>query len=344
MRAPLRDCLPSDPVSLDRGLISAVIVQVGDAELLRACLATLGDAVDSGRLEIVVVDNASGASNLEEVVAPYPKTRIVLLERRCGYSAATNAGIRASRGEYLLWCNNDLLFRPGSVDLLAGFLHGHPEYGAVGPKLLNSDGSYQPSFSLLDIGLWTLLPAVLGIERMLPRWDIATHTVGRSGSPRDVAVVPGACALIRRAALDGVGGILDERFFLYTEEYDLSRSLRRAGWHLRYLPDSEVVHLGGQTTVATDRRWVMEAQAWRSRLAYVRKHQGPFAESALAGCLLAGFGARWIRAAVLAWWHARRRQEALAGRQRGRVGFYSYLFRVIARSDRNDSTRLPELG
>lgn len=280
-------------------LISAVIIHVGSAQIIQQCVESLRQAVDSTRLETIIVDNASETPSLAEIADTYPNTRIVRLSDRCGYSAATNAGIRASQGTYILWCNNDLVFKPGSVDILATFLDTHPRYGAVGPRLSNADGSYQPSFSLLDISLWTLLPEVFGLGRFFPFLDMRQHSRGKVSVSRDVISIPGACALIRRTALESIGGALDERFFLYSEEFDLSRSLRSSGWRLKYLPQSEVIHLGGQSTTMTQQKYLMLTQAWRSHFAYLRKHHGLRSESTLACMLFLGlvlrFGLTWLR-------------------------------------------------
>jgi N-acetylglucosaminyl-diphospho-decaprenol L-rhamnosyltransferase len=318
-------------------MVSAVIVHLGRRELLEDCLASLHRSKGIERVETIVVDNASGETDLEKMVAGYPGTRIVRLEERCGYPAASNAGIRASRGRYVLWCNNDLVFEPEAVERLAAFLECHPQYGAAGPRLLNPDGSFQPSFSLLHMDLRSLLVERLGLGRLLPGWDLARNWRGHELESRDVAVGTGACCLIRRDALGAIGGI-DERFYMYTEEFDLCFRLWAGGWRVRYLPDARVVHLGGQTTRKSPTRFVL--QAWRSRYAYVRKHQGASAEAVLAAAVVGSTTARYL-ATLLAGAGARamgdrERAEAYLHRRR----LHASLVRLSLTSGRHAADQL----
>jgi len=277
------------------------------------------------------------------VVAQYPNARVVRTEERRGYGAATNLGVAESRGRYVLWCNNDLLFQPGAVDHLRSFLDTAPRYAEASPKLLNADGSFQPSFSLLNISLLPLAVQRLGLSRVLTHWDLDRHWQGHENVEQDVAVSCGACVLIRRAAFDAVGGI-DERFFLYAEEFDLSHRFWKAGWRVRYLPESRIVHLGSQTTVkaetdASTHRFMI--QAWRSHFAYLRKHYGAAAELAHGGLFAATALPRWAAARV----------GALAARATGdlrrtaeledRARLHAYGARMALGAQRHDAARLP---
>jgi GT2 family glycosyltransferase len=325
--------------------VSVVIVHVGPSALLRGCLRTLYDTVNQVSFETVVVDNLSGDGEIDAVVGSYPLARLVRLRERVGYGAATNRGIVASHGRYVLWCNNDLLFRTGALDRLVQFLDAHPDYGAVTPRLLNADGSFQPCFSLLHLTPLPLVVERLGLSRVLPQWDLGRHLTGREGQARDIAVAGGACSLIRRSALDSIGNTIDERFFLYAEEYDLSRRLSNAGWRRRYLPSAEVVHLRSQTTVRAEstatQSFVFVVQSWRSRFAYLRKHYGPAVEWAFGVLFAVTAVPRWAAARagalVARVYGDRARARSLAERAR----LHAYSARMALRAERHEATRLP---
>jgi len=318
-------------------LVSAVVVHLGKTELLRECLDSLNRSRGIERVETIVVDNASGTPDLEQLVTGYPNTRIIQLQKRSGYPAASNAGIRASRGRYILWCNNDLVFEPNAIEYLVRFLETHPGYGAAGPQLLNPDGSYQPSFSMINMDLKTLLVDRLGLAALLPGWDLNRHWRGRESTPQDVAVGTGACCLIRRNALEEVGG-MDERFYMYSEEFDLCLRLWQKGWRVRYVPEARVIHLGGQTTAKTSHVFLL--QSWRSRYAYLRKHSGAMSETVLATAVVAGGFARYGLAWLLKIAAVIMGKPEMASIYRDKMSFHAALIRLSITPDRHMADKL----
>jgi GT2 family glycosyltransferase len=335
MIAPRHDALGSAPA------VSVVIVHLGSTALLRDCLATLHATTRRVAFETIVVDNVSAAADLDDALAPYPGARLVRLAERRGYAGAANAGIAESRGQYVLWCNNDLLFRDGAVETLARFLDAEPSYGVASPRLLNPDGTFQPCFSLLDLAPAPLVLERFGAGRLLPGLDLHRHWRGHECEPRDVAVAAGACCLIRRSALDAIGG-LDAEFFLYAEEFDLCRRARDAGWRVRYLPDAVVVHVGSQTTVrapdAVAYRFVV--QAWRSHFAYLRKHHGAGAERTFAAVFAATAIPRWLAARVRGGVATLRGDADAARAARERARLHAYSLRMALGAERHEAARL----
>jgi GT2 family glycosyltransferase len=331
--------LPPKPV-VD---VSAVIIHVGGFQQLKDCLATFYASIERVTAEAVVIDNRSDTPGLAELVAQYPGARLVRLPERMGYSAATNVGVRESSGRYVLWCNDDLLFDQGAVDRLSKYLDDHPRYAVAQARLLNPDRSFQPCFTLIHISLATLLIERLNLTGIVPSgWSVARSWEGWEDQERDIAVAGGACMMLRRDALDGIGG-LDERFFLYTEEFDVCYRLERAGWRLRYLPRATIVHLGSRSTRSetptrpTHLRWVL--QAWRSRFAYLRKNSGVAAEAIYAAVFVATALPRVVitRAAELL---ARARGQAeRADVQRAYARLHTIAAREALTRRRHDSAR-----
>lgn len=323
--------------------VSVVVVHLGRGELLEACLASLHATARGVATETIVVDNRSDDPAVDAIVARHPGARTVRLAERLGYGAATNAGLRASRGRHVLWCNNDLVFQAGTVETLVRFLDAHPDYAVASPRLLNPDGSFQPSFSLLHIGLAPLVVERLGLGALLPRLDLERHWHGHEDEERDVAVGAGACCLIRRSALERIGGEIDGAFFLYAEEFDLCHRFWKAGMRVRYLPTARVVHLGGQTThrAATNASFPFVEQAWRSKFRYLRKHYGRGAELAFAGVFVAGALGRAAATGALTAARRLAGDASAATGLRDRTRLHLHLASLGLRAERHVADRLP---
>ncbi len=180
--------------------------------------------------------------------------------------------IRATDGDLLLLLNSDTVVPPGAVDALVGDLLAHPEAAVVGPRLIDGAGRTEWSFGRMMTPWAELGRKWLG-RLYEARFPVATHVVERRlAAPRRVDWVSGACLLVHRADAEAVG-LLDERFFLYTEDVDFCASIRAQGRQVRYTPAASVVHLRGRSR-AHDPRGA-SAHYRRSQLAVYEKHPPP---------------------------------------------------------------------
>jgi GT2 family glycosyltransferase len=252
-------------------LVSIVIVSWNTRELLRACLQSAREAARDfpNAVGIVVVDNASQDGSAEMVRAAFPEVDLVRNATNVGFAAANNQGIRRTRGRYVLLLNPDTEGRAGFLRTLVSFLESHDETGAVGPRVLGATGEHQVScYPLPTLGreLWRLLH----LDAIRPR---GTYPISlfEATTPQRVESILGACLLVRRDALEAAG-LLDEQFFIYTEEIDLCRRLQDRGWHLYWIPRSVIVHHGGASTTQVALRMFVEL--YRSKVQYFRKHFG----------------------------------------------------------------------
>jgi GT2 family glycosyltransferase len=177
--------------------------------------------------------------------------------------------MRSCDGRYILLLNSDTIVRPAAVDTLVEFMDAHPDTGASGARLLNPDGSLQYSCSPEPslVGEFKRLFHLPGVRPdgyyPMQEWDLSLA--------RQVDVILGACLMLRRQTLDQVG-LLDEDYFMYSEEVDLCHRIKAAGWGLYWVPEAQVVHLGGQST-----RQVSEAmflRLYQAKLIYFRKQHG----------------------------------------------------------------------
>lgn len=255
----------------DRARVSIVIVSWNTRDLLRLCLRTTREARHelAGAVEVVVVDNASHDGSAEMVRDEFPEVDLVRNTANVGFAAANNQGIQRTAGAYVMLLNPDTESRAAFLDTLVSFLDLHPEAGAVGPRVLGSKGEHQVScypLPTLARETWRLFH----LDRILPRGTYP-RSLFEATTPQRVESILGACLLLRREALEDTG-LLDEQFFIYTEEIDLCRRLMDRGWHLYWIPQSVIVHHGGASTAQVALRMFVEL--YRSKVLYFRKHFG----------------------------------------------------------------------
>lgn len=251
--------------------LAIIIVHWNTRRLLQGCLDSVRREAAAApfTVETWVVDNASEDGTAALLKECYPWVRAILNDTNPGFAAANNQALREVRGEMALLLNADTVLHPGALNELVAFMRAHPEVGAAGARILNPDGSLQVSCypaPTLFREFWRLFhldsAIPLGTYAM-DSWDLDT--------PRPVDAVLGACMLVPMDVVDRVG-LLDEAYFMYSEEIDWCLRIRRAGRAVFWVPAASVVHFGGQST-----RQVQEAmflQLYRSKLRYFRKHHG----------------------------------------------------------------------
>ncbi len=241
--------------------LSIILVNYNDRAHLRACLSSLAPALGDGQPEIIVVDNHSTDGSPEMVESSFPRVRLVREEENLGYARANNIGIRAGRGDFLLFLNTDTVAPEGSLAALLSALESQPDAGAIGPALRRRSG-YQVSFGK-EVNFFAELWQKFVRN---PYFKIALRFSRRV---RETGWLSGACLLARRRAVEEAG-LFDERFFLYFEDIDLCRRMRKMGFKLWFDPRVEVFHEGGAVTSRL--KWRSRLEYRRSQLYYYRKH------------------------------------------------------------------------
>lgn len=275
--------------------VTVVIVSYNTRDILATCLDSVLASTGIGTIETIVIDNASRDGSADMVAKRFPQ---VVLERSAinlGFAAANNVAFERARGRYVVLLNPDALLAPDTLATAVAQMDASPETGLGGGQLIGDDGSLQPSArqfpSLLnEVLVLSGLAARFPHSRIFGRFDRTWADPGRAA---EVDWVPGAFTIVRREALDRVGGF-DERFFLYYEEVDLCRRFRSNGWQVRYWPDIVVRHTGGESSkTVSDVEFTSSGSQlilWRMRsgLLYYRKHHG-----ALTARLVAGLEVAW---------------------------------------------------
>ena len=249
--------------------LSTIIVSWNTRDLLARCLESLFAHPPRASFEVLVIDNASSDGSSEAVQERFPQVRLIQNAENSGFAAATNRGILESDGTFILLLNPDTEIQAGALQTLLDVLESHPEYGMVGPRLLNPDGSLQESCypaPTLSREVWRLFH----LDRLVPH-AIYPMSKWSPNQIRSVDVLKGACVLLRREVIEQVG-LLDESFFMYSEEVDLCLRVRRAGWQLAWVPQACVIHYEGQSTRQASRE--MFIRLYAGKVGYYRKHHG----------------------------------------------------------------------
>lgn len=249
--------------------LSIVIVSWNTADILAQCLDSIYEFPLKEEFEVWVVDNASTDGSVTMLNERFSQVRLIENENNPGFAGANNQAMQQCQGEYVLLLNPDTVILDDALNKMVSWLDAHGDVGALGPRILNPDHTLQTSSyprPTLSREFWRLLK----LDKLRPygvyhmsAWDIA--------EPRQVEALLGACILIRRNLIEAIG-LMDEDYFMYTEEIDYCYRISRAGWKLCWLPQATIIHYGGQSTqqVAAD----MFLQLYKSKLFFFRKHYG----------------------------------------------------------------------
>ena len=283
-------------MSSGRPAVDVVVVAYNSRDTLRACVEPLARA---GSLDVIVVDNRS-PDDSAGVVADLP-VQVIRAPRNGGFAYGCNLGIAAGDAEHVLLLNPDAAIEPASVAVLCDALRADPRLGGVGPRVLRADGRLAFSQRRFPRLRSTYAQGLL-LHRVAPHatWcdevirDPAAYE--RAGSPDWIS---GCCVLLRRDAVEAVGG-LDEGFFLFSEEIDLFQRLAAAGWRAGFEPAATASHIGSGSAAPE----TMEHIQAYSRVRYARKHGGPVV------ALLEGVGVAFGALMHAAMWAARRPARA----------------------------------
>lgn len=254
--------------------VTVVLVNYNTGHLLDEQLRTLAAAVGSLRVQTIVVDNASRDDSLE-VLKKYPHLEVIANPANIGFARANNQALPRMRGRHLLLLNTDAFVSPDTLLKTVGYMDANPGCGVLGVRLVGGDGSLQPSCRYFPTP-WNVFLASTGLSRYFPRSRLIDDMSWDHNSVRECDWVPGCYYLVRREVIERVG-LFDPRYFMYYEEVDHCRAVRRAGWRVVYFPHTGVVHLGGmsaETEATLNSARQISKYEIESELLYFRKHYG----------------------------------------------------------------------
>ena len=244
--------------------VSIVIVSYNVCQLLDECLQSVERALEGIEGDIFVIDNKSTDGTVDTLQPRHPEVHFVANKENVGFACANNQAIRMSDSEYVLLLNPDTVVYEPTIRETLRFLDEHPQAGGAGVRMLTREGTPAPESRRAIPTPWVSMLKMLGFTKRYYMshlsWD----------KPSRIEVISGAYCMLRRKALDQVG-LLDEDFFMYGEDIDLSYRLLKGGWQNWYLP-LDIIHYKGESTQKTSFRYVHVF--YQAMLIFFRKHYG----------------------------------------------------------------------
>jgi GT2 family glycosyltransferase len=279
--------------------LSTIVVSFNTRDLLRDCLASVQAGAKGLQAELLVVDNASSDGSAEMVAREFPEVHLMCNASNLGFAAACNIALGKASGRCVVLLNPDTVVSPGALTELVNFLNARPRAGYCGPRLLNRDGSHQPSAFRFP----TIFSPVLPLLGWADRFPASRHTSDLHvyhGNRQDFRCdrLCGACLMVKGETIRQVG-LLDEGFFMYFEETDWCRRMAHAGWDGWYVASAEVIHLGGQSTTEEGQTGLFHGyppRQWiRSYRRYARRYHGLLGWLASEAIQIAAYALIWLR-------------------------------------------------
>jgi len=263
--------------------VSIIIISWNTKDFLRKCLDSIMRKKDNVSFDIWIVDNASSDESPEMVAAEFPSVRIIRNRKNLGFATANNQAIKASSGKYIFLLNPDTEVFRGTINEMVRFMDENERVGALGCKLLNPDGSLQPS-CYGSATIFKSFTNATGFHRLI-RYGFVTKLLARilgdifrswtHFADYDSVLFPdkiaGACMLLRREAITEIG-LLNEDFFMYAEDAEFCYRLKQHGWKVAYTPNACIIHYGAQSSKKVWQKMAIEY--YKSNTLFFKIHRG----------------------------------------------------------------------
>jgi GT2 family glycosyltransferase len=239
--------------------LSVVIVNYNVEYFLEQCLSSVYKALQGIEGEVIVVDNNSVDGSCTMVRKKFPEVELIANTENKGFSRANNQGIKISKGQYVLILNPDTVVEDDTFSKILNFMDKTPDAGALGVKMLDGSGKFLPESKR---GLPTPSAAfykMSGISALFPKSKrFSKYHLGYLDHNKihKVEILAGAFMLLRKSVLDEIG-LLDEDFFMYGEDIDLSYRVIKAGYHNYYFPETRIIHYKGESTKKSSVNYVL---------------------------------------------------------------------------------------
>lgn len=285
--------------------LAIALVNWNNRDYLRQCLESIIAADLPLALEIVAADHGSSDGSREMLAEQFPHVKVIPNSSNLGVARGNNQCIQNSGGRYIYILNNDTLVNRDSILAMVALLDERPDVGAVGGNLLNPDGSFQYSFCHFpSLKEEFLLVTHLG-RRRNPYFP--SHN-GPWSTPRAVDWISSASIIVRRAAIEQIG-LIDEAYFIYSDETDWQYRLGQAGWKVYYLPNVTTIHYGGASFKPGDKRYTL---VYRGRMLFARQHYSRaygLIQRAMFALAALGRQAVWLALLALPKWRELARRQ-----------------------------------
>lgn len=252
--------------------LSVVIVNYNVKHFLEQVLHSVRKASEGLDVEVFVVDNNSVDGSVEVVEQKFPEVTLIANKENLGFSAANNQAIKLSKGEYVLLLNPDTIVEEDTFSKVIDFMDTHPDAGAMGVKMIDGKGKFLPESKRGLPTPQTAFYKVFGLSKLFPKSKIfGKYHLGYldKDETHEIDVLSGAFMLLRKKVLDEIG-LLDETFFMYGEDIDLSYRVTQAGYKNYYFPDTTIIHYKGESTKRRSANYVFVF--YRAMIIFAKKH------------------------------------------------------------------------
>lgn len=252
--------------------LSVIIVNYNVQHFLEQCLHSVREAASRVPTEVWVVDNNSVDGSVAMVREKFPEVKVIANKDNPGFSKGNNQAIVESTGEYVLLLNPDTVVEEDTFEKVVHFMDSHPDAGGLGVKMIDGKGNFLPESKR---GLPTPAVAfykIFGLSRLFPKSKrFGRYHLGYLDMDKthEVDVLSGAFMLLRKSVLDKIG-LLDESFFMYGEDIDLSYRITLAGYKNYYFPDTRIIHYKGESTKKSSINYVFVF--YRAMVIFAEKH------------------------------------------------------------------------
>jgi GT2 family glycosyltransferase len=275
--------------------LSIVIVNYNVRHFLEQALGSVRRAIQGMEAEVWVVDNNSVDDSVRMVRERFPEVKLIANTNNPGFAVANNQAIRQCSGEFVLLLNPDTLVEEDTFHKCLAFMDAHPEAGALGVKLIDGSGKYLPESKRGFPTPWVAFCKTFGLSALFPKSPVFNrYYLGHLSAQEthEIDVLAGCFMFMRRTALDQ-SGLLDEAFFMYGEDIDLSYRLAQTGFKNYYFPKTSIIHYKGESTKKGSLNYVRTF--YQAMIIFARKH---FTGRRAGLFILMLHGAIWLRAGL----------------------------------------------
>ena len=252
--------------------LSVIIVNYNVKHFLEQCLHSVQKATENIPAEIYVVDNNSVDGSAQLVREKFPHIHFIENKENVGFSRANNQAIRQAKGKCIVLLNPDTVVEENTFQKIIEFMDEHPEAGGLGVKMIDGKGNFLPESKRGLPTPWVAFYKMFGISRLFPK----SKKFGKyhlsyldENEIHEVEVLAGAFMLLRKSVLDKIG-LLDETFFMYGEDIDLSYRILQAGYKNYYFPETTIIHYKGESTKKGSLNYVKVF--YNAMIIFARKH------------------------------------------------------------------------
>ena len=252
--------------------LSVIIVNYNVAFFLEQCLNSIFQSKGIEALEVIVVDNRSSDNSVAMVSQKFPQVKLLTNDRNLGFSKANNQGIKIANGEFIVLLNPDTVVEEQTFEKILKTFKDDPQIGGVGVKMVDGKGQFLPESKRGLPTPWVAFYKVFGLSALFPRSKQFGKYHLSYLSPdenHDVDILSGAFMGLRKSILNQIG-LLDETFFMYGEDIDLSYRITKAGYKNRYLADTAIIHYKGESTKKSSVNYVFVF--YKAMIIFARKH------------------------------------------------------------------------